>query len=43
MANRFGKTPETSKKSDTSVAKEKLRSKGYGKESGVDAQGGAES
>ena len=39
---RYGKKPEVSKRSDTSVAKMKLRSVGYGKDTGVAEEGGEE-
>ena len=41
--SRYDKRPEKSKRSDTSVAKDKLRSVGYGKESSVAEEGGQES
>ena len=33
--NKYGKKPEKAVRSDTKTAKVKLRSKGYGKKSGV--------
>lgn len=39
---RYAKKPEKAVKSDTRIAKEKIRSGGYAKDTSVDAQGGEE-
>ena len=41
--NRFGEKPEVLKRSDTSTAKLKMKSSGYGKESSVAEESGKES
>lgn len=40
--SRYGKEPESAVKSDTSKAKEQLKSVGYGKDTSVAAEGGQE-
>ena len=41
--SRYSKKPEVAVKSDTTKAKEQLRSNGYGQDARVDTQGGEES
>ena len=40
--SRYSKKPEVAVKSDTTKAKEQLRSNGYGQDASVDTQGGQE-
>ena len=40
--NRYGKAAEKSVKSDTRIAKQQMKSSGYGKDTSVAAEGGQE-